>query len=105
MLTGTMTARLFERDNRGQVLWFSGAPLPLDTIKVPEQSVHSLEYLEYLTKRKRGVGDESRKKGRYTLNGEAEQAQGGDVRLDAWWNEGLSNSQVLSSLEAVVRSV
>jgi chromatin structure-remodeling complex subunit RSC1/2 len=111
-----LSARLFERDNRGQVLWFSGPPIPPGTIKIPEQPVHSLEYLEYITKRKLGkmdgTGPTTRKRyATYTVTdmGQDGTTQG-DVAVDKvnlkdWWNEGMNQDQILDSLELVVESV
>jgi chromatin structure-remodeling complex subunit RSC1/2 len=105
--------RLFERDSRGQVLWFSGPPLPLGTIPIPKQPAHSLEYLEYMTKRKRGIQpeDENRNRGvRYTLqsgnelNG-LEEAGQEDKELSSWWTKGMDQYQIHASLKAVIDAV
>lgn len=115
-LRRTRLARLFERDARQQVLWFSGPPLAPGTVHVPVQPSHSIEYLEYLAKRKRGVVDSEeagrRKGARYALSpaGEGRQKeqdaeQDGDENLGkTWWAQGMNADQIAAGLRAVIES-
>jgi chromatin structure-remodeling complex subunit RSC1/2 len=107
-------ARLFERDARNQVLWFSGPPLLPGQIKIPTQPTHSLEYLEYLTKRKNGTstqGDGPRGK-RFRIEREpidqtveVETEAGSEAKDDdMWWAQGMSGEQIEKSLMAIVDS-
>jgi chromatin structure-remodeling complex subunit RSC1/2 len=106
------SARLFERDARNQVLWFSGPPLLPGQIKIPTQPTHSLEYLEYLTKRKNGTSTESDgpKGKRFRIEREPvteekdEKEEKEDTEDDLWWAQGLSSEQIEKSLMAVVDS-
>lgn len=110
-------ARLFERDQQRQVLWFSGPPLPVGAVKVPEQPTHSLEYLTYLAKRKRGeqAKDARQKLPRRTSPAPRSQESSDAVELnledlksedgqspiaEEWWAEGLTQSQIVASLKA-----
>ena len=103
-------ARLFERDARNQVLWFSGPPLLPGQIKIPAQPTHSLEYLEYLTKRKNGPlsekeGDGSRGK-RFRIEREpVERTETEEEKKDddgLWWAQGMSSEQIEKALMAIV---
>lgn len=111
------TARLFERDSRNQVLWFSGSPLVPGQIKVPTQPTHSVEYLEYLIKKRNGdatVSAEGEPRGkRYrTTRGAAQtepEATGGEeeVKIEDgadWWAQGKSEDEILEALQAVIES-
>ena len=104
------SARLFERDSRNQVLWFSGPPLLPGQIKIPTQPTHSLEYLEYLTKRKNGTSTERDgprgKKfriDREPLQQEAQEEEETEED-DLWWAQGLTSEQIEKSLMSVVDS-
>ena len=106
--------RLFERDARQQVLWFSGPPLAPGTVHVPIQPSHSIEYLEYLTKRKRDMIESEQPKPKRgsrstvapavvrriaTLDSE----ETGDVDMSAvWWAQGMSAEQVADILRAII---
>ena len=118
-LTGFIV-RLFERDARQQVLWFSGPPLAPGTIHVPSQTAHSLEYLAYLTKRKRGQtrddpskpSESGRRKGaRYDVAASRDETALGSVgeaKTDfrqSWWAQGMSVEQVARGLRAVIGGV
>ncbi|WVQ95459.1 hypothetical protein IAU59_002556 [Kwoniella sp. CBS 9459] len=101
------TARMFERDARGNVLWFSGPPLPTGSIPIPTQQPHSLEYLAYLTKRKRGEEYVPLKRRRPRAISDAEEDGGlsNDPQpTTPWWAEGLSQEEVEASLRAVIES-
>ncbi|KAK4688769.1 chromatin structure-remodeling complex subunit RSC1/2, partial [Tremellales sp. Uapishka_1] len=102
------TANLFEKDQRQQVLWFSGPPLAPGTIPIPDQLPHSLEYLTYLTKRKRGMVDNGHGKKLATVENGANEvaflspAPAEPIEVnDAWWAEGLSEDQVFQGLKGV----
>jgi chromatin structure-remodeling complex subunit RSC1/2 len=102
-------ARLFERDARNQVLWFSGPPLLPGQIKIPTQPTHSLEYLEYLTKRKAGTSTErdGPRGKRFRIEREPidnEVQEKDDTEDDLWWAQGMSSEQIEKSLMAVVDS-
>jgi chromatin structure-remodeling complex subunit RSC1/2 len=102
-------ARLFERDARNQVLWFSGPPLLPGQIKLPTQPTHSLEYLEYLTKRKNGTSTErdGPKGKRFRIEREPiteGKEEKEDTEDDLWWAQGMSSEQIEKSLMAVVDS-
>lgn len=108
------TAKLFEQDSRHQVLWFSGPPLAPGAVYIPSPPSHSLEYLSYLAKRKRGVSKSEaragkrfcevvkREEGEEDAVGEMEGEDEEDDLSKAWWAQGLSKEQVLDSLKAVV---
>jgi len=107
------TARLFERDAQGQVLWFSGPPLPPGAIRVPEQPSHSLEYLAWLVKKRAGAAVETSegekrptsKRFKVRDTAEAVEALDGvdmDDRSTLWWARGLDADQIVASLKAVV---
>ncbi|WVF67895.1 hypothetical protein IAT40_002656 [Kwoniella sp. CBS 6097] len=97
------TARLFDRDARGNVLWFSGPPLPTGSIPIPSQQAHSLEYLAYLTKRKRGEEYVPLKRVRPRASvGNAK--HGIDTEPTPWWAEGQSQEEVEASLIAAIES-
>ena len=123
--------RLFERDARGNVLWFSAPPLAPGSIKIPEQPSHSLEYLLYLTKRKQGDtskaeppakrlvvesqdsaqfsnGNETQVNGHTTPSESANSTKEGDAELDnlldGWWAQQMSPEEVLASVKAVLDS-
>jgi chromatin structure-remodeling complex subunit RSC1/2 len=103
------SARLFERDARNQVLWFSGPPLLPGQIKIPTQPIHSLEYLEYLTKRKAGTSTErdGPRGKRFRIEREPvteEKNENEDTEDDLWWAQGMSSEQIEKSLMAVVDS-
>ena len=109
-----MLARLFERDDRQQVLWFSGPPLAPGAVKIPLQATHSLEYLAYLTKRKRNLPDDGRfgsKRGaRYDIGlGKGTKqpldTEGNQEVQDSWWTQGMSSDQLAAGLRAVIDSV
>lgn len=109
-------ARLFERDSRNQVLWFSGSPLVPGQIKVPTQPTHSVEYLEYLIKKRNGeatgpAGGEPRGKRYRTTRAPAatdiEAKAGEQVEVEDgadWWAEGKSEDEILEALKAVIES-
>lgn len=92
-----MAVRLFERDARHQVLWFSGPPLAPGTIPVPERPTHSLEYLQYIAKRKRNEPTEKKAFKRKTE----------DVaewpKAEMWWAEGMTEEQINEALKATIR--
>lgn len=108
-------ARLFERDARNQVLWFSGPPLLPGQIKIPNQPTHSLEYLEYLTKRKNGTSAQGAGPRGKRFRIEREPVEQ-DVEVeteaeavakdddDMWWAQGMSGEQIEKSLMAIVES-
>ncbi|OCF45640.1 chromatin structure-remodeling complex subunit RSC1/2 [Kwoniella heveanensis CBS 569] len=104
------TARLFDRDARGNVLWFSGPPLPTGSMPIPTQQAHSLEYLAYLTKRKRGEGYVPlRRVRRRAASARNTEKEGGEdpmvgVEPTPWWAEGQSQEEVEASLWAVIES-
>ncbi|ORX40945.1 hypothetical protein BD324DRAFT_612629 [Kockovaella imperatae] len=111
------TVRLFERDARGNILWFSAPPLLPGAIKIPQQPDHSIEYLLHLTKRKKGdmtkpeppsrrlVADDSdpTDEGRDNIAGEVEDSVAGDNT--AWWAKDMTPDQIVASLAAVVETV
>jgi chromatin structure-remodeling complex subunit RSC1/2 len=111
----TSLAALFERDARGQVLWFSGPPLPQGTIPTPKRPAHSLEYLAYLSKRKMGEDTDVRSAkrlvrrgatGEVEVNSEPEWEESEDVDLgQVWWAEGQSAEQIAAGLKAVIRAL
>jgi hypothetical protein len=88
-----IAGRLFERDVHGQVLWFSGPPLAPGTTVITPQAAHSLEYLDYLTKRKRGEELErqvfKRKAGSEYHSGHP------------WWSTELNEVEVLQSWKRI----
>ncbi|ODO05892.1 hypothetical protein I350_04953 [Cryptococcus amylolentus CBS 6273] len=95
-------AKLFPQDVRGNVLWFSGAPIAPGAISIPKQPAHSLAYLEYLTKRRRGEDWVPPKKSRKVEeNGVFPNGQ--DAGGDGWWAEGKSGEEVRAELESIVR--
>ncbi|WVO24563.1 uncharacterized protein IAS62_005931 [Cryptococcus decagattii] len=99
------TARLFPTDARGQVLWFSGPPLAPGAIQIPQQPVHSVEYLQYLTKRKRGEEWTPKKTKRRSVAGliGTQNAESTDEDIsDLWWAEGKSCEEVFDSLKDIV---
>ncbi|WVW80738.1 hypothetical protein I302_102724 [Kwoniella bestiolae CBS 10118] len=104
------TARLFERDARGHVLWFSGPPLAPGTIPIPAQQPHSLEYLEYITKRKNGEDAAPQKRVRQTKAGVTDakiDVNGDGIEREAkglWWAEGQTQDQLEATLRAVIES-
>lgn len=109
-------ARLFERDARQQVLWFSGPPLAPGTVHVPTRPAHSIKYLGYLIKRKRSFAadeDTARKKGaRYAVPRDPENrrpmrqiAENEDREpTSMWWALGMSADQVVANLEQLIES-
>lgn len=114
------TARLFEQDARHQVLWFSGPPVAQGAVAFPSQPGHSLEYLTWLSKRKRGESVELSNGKRFcrTVEPDASGGQDAEGEVDAdgesedteekedlsllWWAKGQSEEQVLGSLRAVI---
>jgi chromatin structure-remodeling complex subunit RSC1/2 len=116
--TNERTARLFERDARNQVLWFSGPPLIPGQVKIPAQPTHSLEYLEYLTKRKNGPIPEIEEEGdgprgkRFRVERESIERTEEDEDLGQeskdedglWWAQGMSDEQIARALLAVIES-
>lgn len=112
------TANLFEQDGRHQVLWYSGPPLPQGAVQLPMPPNHSLEYLAFLSRRKRGASKAaSRPIGSKRLRADGGTEQGdSDVEMEEdaegeeededlsaeWWTQGMSADQVLDSLKAVV---
>jgi chromatin structure-remodeling complex subunit RSC1/2 len=107
------TAKLFEQDARHQVLWFSGPPLPQGAVQIPAPPNHSLEYLAFLSKRKRGESKAAARPPnakRFKADGGTEKSEDGDAEgeeeeedLSAeWWTQGMTPEQVLASLKAVV---
>nr|XP_031862624.1 uncharacterized protein CI109_002122 [Kwoniella shandongensis]KAA5529696.1 hypothetical protein CI109_002122 [Kwoniella shandongensis] len=100
------TARLFERDSRGQVLWFSGPPLAPGTIPIPQQQAHSVEYLTYLTKRKRGDLSPPTVRAKRVLpqNGSVKE-EGEEDLSQLWWAQGQNADQIATSLQAMMDSV
>ncbi|WRT70789.1 uncharacterized protein IL334_007788 [Kwoniella shivajii] len=102
------TTRLFERDARGHVLWFSGPPLAPGTIPVPQQQAHSLEYLTYIIKRKRGEEAIPQKRIRRDVEESPENDADGPLYdkdpNDFWWAEGQSQEQIADSLKAMIQS-
>ncbi|KAL1412641.1 hypothetical protein Q8F55_000388 [Vanrija albida] len=109
------TARLFEQDARNAVLWFSGTPLPQGAIEVPAAAPHSLEYLSFLAKRKRGVSSaDARPNKRFNTEAgllepdadaegsEAEADEDGDLTR-FWWAKGQTPEQVLAGLREVAQ--
>ncbi|WWC65270.1 uncharacterized protein I303_107887 [Kwoniella dejecticola CBS 10117] len=101
------TARLFERDARGNVLWFSGPPLAPGTISIPTQQPHSLEYLAYVTKRKAGQDVTPQKRARRSKAQEESQDDLAAIGLQAenmWWAEGQSADLIEASLRSLIES-
>ncbi|KAL0242015.1 hypothetical protein I308_106189 [Cryptococcus tetragattii IND107] len=99
------TARLFPTDARGQVLWFSGPPLAPGAIQIPQQPVHSVEYLQYLTKRKRGEEWTPKKTKRRSVAGlfGTQNAESTDEDIsNLWWAEGKSSEEVIDSLKDII---
>ena len=106
-------ARLFERDANQQVLWFSGPSLAPGTVQIPAQPVHSLEYLEYLAKRKRGMTesvDMGRARGARHIGpspGKDRRSntkqEKGDISQE-WWAQGMTTDQLVAGLRAVIES-
>lgn len=107
------TAKLFEQDARHQVLWFSGPPLPQGAVQIPAPPNHSLEYLAFLSRRKRGVSKAAARPPnakRFKSDGGTETTEDSDAEgeeeeqdLSAeWWTQGMTPEQVLASLKAVV---
>ncbi|EIW70202.1 hypothetical protein TREMEDRAFT_68547 [Tremella mesenterica DSM 1558] len=102
------TAQLFERDSRGHVLWFSGPPLPLGAIPVPEQPSHSIEYLEYLAKRRRRyTGNAGLSNG--PVNSGNKAGDGVEVEVEdltkIWWAQDQTPGKILDALRSVVDSI
>lgn len=94
-------------------MWFSGPPLVPGQVKIPTRPTHSLEYLEYLVKKKKGEPVERASEGprgkRYKVDREPLEAatQDGETQEDegaAWWAQGMSDDQVLGALQAVIDS-
>ena len=121
--------RLFERDVRGNVLWFSAPPLPPGAIKIPEPPGHSLEYLTYLAKRKLGDMTKPDRPGKrlvaelpvtaksnvVAVNGGDKDSEKGsedspmflDVEGDLggeWWARDMSSDEIFAGLKAIVDS-
>ncbi|CAK9780095.1 hypothetical protein CC85DRAFT_257159 [Cutaneotrichosporon oleaginosum] len=107
------TAKLFEQDARHQVLWFSGPPLPQGAVQIPSPPSHSLEYLAFLSKRRRGESKAAARPAngkRFKTDGGTEQVEEGDAEgeeeeLDLtseWWTLGLTPDQVFASLKTVM---
>ncbi|KIR97188.1 chromatin structure-remodeling complex subunit RSC1/2 [Cryptococcus deuterogattii 2001/935-1] len=97
--------RLFPTDARGQVLWFSGPPLAPGAIQIPQQPVHSVEYLQYLTKRMRGEEWTPKKTKRRSVAGlfGTQNAESTDEDIsNLWWAEGKSNEEVFNSLKDII---
>ncbi|WVR08684.1 hypothetical protein IAU60_005742 [Kwoniella sp. DSM 27419] len=95
------TAKLFDRDPQGHVLWFSGPPLPSGAIRIPEQQSHSLEYLTYLVKRKAGGDAKPQKRPRPDQQDELNVGNEGSM----WWAEGQKAEEVEAALRAVIDGV
>ncbi|BEI81186.1 hypothetical protein CcaverHIS002_0203460 [Cutaneotrichosporon cavernicola] len=107
------TAKLFEQDARHQVLWFSGPPLAQGAVQIPSPPNHSLEYLSFLTRRKRGASKATSRPTnakRFKADGGREKTESADVDgeeedadlLAEWWTQGMTREEVLASLKAVV---
>ncbi|KAL7420864.1 hypothetical protein Q5752_004818 [Cryptotrichosporon argae] len=113
------TAALFEQDAYRNVLWFSGPPLAAGTVPVPRQPQHSLDYLAYLTKRKRGETPDGRDGKRFAVGTEPEAKEANGVDVDVgvdvdelwgalkqeWWAEGKDDDEVLEALEVAVNDM
>ncbi|WWC92384.1 uncharacterized protein L201_007341 [Kwoniella dendrophila CBS 6074] len=103
------TARLFERDARGHVLWFSGPPLAPGTIPIPTQQPHSLEYLTYITKRKKGENASPQKRARRSKEEEVEPKSDAETlqngKDDYWWAEGQTPEQIAASIKSLIESL
>ena len=82
---------------------------------MPEQPSHSLEYLSYLVKKKKGELDraelptkrlkadepEDHRTGENGVNGKIDEEV--EVNLDdLWWTKGLTEDQVLAALKGVM---
>lgn len=108
------TARLFEQDQRHQVLWFSGPPVAQGAIKIPTPQPHSLEYLTYVAKRKNGSSKADARPGKRFRSPKEEEAKeekeeaagedelAGDLTRH-WWAEGQTEEQVLAGLKAIAQ--
>nr|ODN83896.1 hypothetical protein L203_05296 [Cryptococcus depauperatus CBS 7841] len=99
-----VTSRLFPRDARGQVLWFSGPPLAPGSVSVPQPLFHSLEYLDCQCKRKMGEEWTHRKK-KSTQRDTFLPDEADDQDDATWWAEGQSKEELLESLKAVIDGV
>lgn len=87
---GLTVARLFEKDARGQVLWFSGPPISVPQL---DQPTHSVEYLNHMVgggaiKRQRLIAKDASR-------GDDEEE---DVKRAAWWAEEMSEQEVIDAL-------
>jgi chromatin structure-remodeling complex subunit RSC1/2 len=102
----TCPVKLFERDDRQQVLWFSGPPLPQGAINLPDAPAHSLEYLEYLSKRKRGeeISPRPRKRLVPPSLSDVEVPTDEEPVHEMWWAEGQTAEQIAASLRAMVNA-
>jgi chromatin structure-remodeling complex subunit RSC1/2 len=94
-----ISARLFERDPRGQVLWFSGPPLAPGMVK-DARPAHSVEYLEYLTRRRRG-DSEGAKRRKVIEEPPAHNDDESEHVAEAWWAEGMTSEQFVEKLKSI----
>ncbi|KAK6906505.1 hypothetical protein I203_100490 [Kwoniella mangroviensis CBS 8507] len=97
------TARLFERDARGHVLWYSGPPLAPGSIPIPTQQPHSLEYLEYVTKRKKGEDFIPKKRARQMKEMDDKTKLSAENN-ELWWAEGHTQEEVENILRSIIES-
>lgn len=74
-------------------------------IQIPQQPVHSVEYLQYLTKRKRGEEWTPKKTKRRSVAGlfGTQNAESTDEDIsNLWWAEGKSSEEVIDSLKDII---
>jgi chromatin structure-remodeling complex subunit RSC1/2 len=93
---------LFERDSRGQVLWFSGPPLAPGTIHIPEQPRHSLEYLDYLAKRRKGLDTTPIRLPRIEQELVVERLADEQI-AESWWVKGMTSQDLEKALRATIQ--
>ncbi|WWD20801.1 hypothetical protein CI109_105278 [Kwoniella shandongensis] len=76
------------------------------TIPIPQQQAHSVEYLTYLTKRKRGDLSPPTVRAKRVLpqNGSVKE-EGEEDLSQLWWAQGQNADQIATSLQAMMDSV
>lgn len=106
-ITSDNTARLFDRDIQQRVLWFSGPPLPPGAVSVPRGPNHSLEYLAYRAKKRKGdVAQRPASSKRYSVKRDGATDQDEVVKepeLDTpWWANGHTAQHIAGALQATI---